>query len=169
LAKTDDVLLALSRTILGCIQSVGTFQYKGKTYGLIDNFASSQYMKCGVCGNYPIFDVSVIRSEDGDRLNACNNCIDQITNQTVSSWFKTYRKKREKIIENRKYIDGLSSILAAYERSELSFQMSSEDVEKLRKTFVQMCNGLKPRTEQKQLAECYISYSVESLRGEQKS
>ena len=168
MTKTDDVLLALSRTIPEYIQEVGVFQYKGKTCRLVDNFASSQYMKCGVCGNYPIFDVSVIRSEDGDRLNACNSCIDQITNQNVSSWFKNYRKKRENIIENRKYIDGLSSILAAYERSELPFQIPSEDVEKLRKTFVQMCNGLNPGTEKKQLAECYFSYSVEALRGEQK-
>jgi len=164
LAKTDAVLLALSRTIPGCIRGVGSFQYRGKTYRLVDNFASSQYMKCGVCGNYPIFDVSVIRSEEGDKLNACNNCIDRITKRAVSGWFKTYRKKRENIIENRKYIDGLSSILAAYERTALSFQISSEDVEKLRTTFVQMCNGLNPRTEQKQLAECYFSYSVESLR-----
>jgi hypothetical protein len=168
LTKTDDLLLALSRTLPECIQSVEAFQYKGKTYRLIDNFASSQYMKCGVCGNYPIFDVSVIRSEDGNRLNACNECIDQMTNRTVSSWFKTYRKKRENIIENRKYIDGLSSILAAHERSELPFQILGEDVEKLRKTFVQMCNGLNPRTEQKQLAECYFSHSVESFSGEQK-
>jgi hypothetical protein len=168
LAKTDDVLLALSRTIPEFIRSVGSFQYKGKTYRLVDNFASSQHMKCSVCGNYPIFDVSVIRSEDGDRLNACNNCIDQITNQTVSSWFKTYRKKRENIIENRKYIDGLSSVLAAYEQNELSFKISSEDVEKLRKTFVQMCNGLDTRTKQKQLAECYVSYRAEPLRDQQK-
>ena len=86
------------------------------------------------------------------------------TNCTVSSWSKTYRKKRENIIEHRKYINGLSSILAAYERNELSFQISREDAEKLRTTFVQMCNGLNPRREQKQLAECYISYSVEALR-----
>jgi hypothetical protein len=161
LAKTDDVLLALSRTIPGCIRSAGVFQYRGKTYRLVDNFASSHYMKCGVCGNYPIFDVSVIRSEDGDRLNACNNCIDRITKRAVSGWFKTYRKKRENIIGNRKYIDGLSSILAAYERNELSFQISREDVEKLRKTFVQMCNGLNLGTERKQLVDCYISYIVE--------
>jgi hypothetical protein len=161
LAKTDDVLLALSRTIPQCILEVGVFQYKGKTYRLVNNFASSQYMKCGICGNYPIFDVSVIRSEKGDKLNACNSCIDQITNRTVSGWFKTYRKKRENIIENREYIDRLSSILAEYERSELPFQMPSGDVEKLRTTFVQMCNGLNPMEEQKQLAECYISYTVE--------
>jgi len=166
LAKTDDVLLALSRTIPEFIRSVGSFQYKGKTYLLVDNFASSQYMKCGVCGNYPIFDVSVIRSENGDRLNACNSCIDQMTNRTVSGWFKTYRKKRENIIENRKYIDGLSSVLAAYEQND--FKTSSEDVEKLRKTFVQMCNGLNPRTKQKQLAECYVSYRAEPLRDQQK-
>jgi hypothetical protein len=157
LAKTDDVLLALSRTIPEFIRSVGVFQYRGKTYRLVDNFAASQYMKCGVCGNYPIFDVSVIRSQDGDRLNACNSCMDQITNRVVSGWFKTYRKKRENIIENREYIDGLSLVLAAYEQNELSFKISSEDVEKLRKTFVQMCNGLNPRTEQKQLADVMLA------------
>ena len=157
MAKTDDVLLALSRTIPEFIRSVGSFQYRGKTYRLVNNFASSQYMKCSVCGNYPIFDVSVIRSQDGDRLNACNNCIDQITNLVVSGWFKTYRKKRENIIENRKYINGLSLVLAAYEQNELSFKISSEDVEKLRKTFVQMCNGLNPRTEQKQLADVMLA------------
>jgi hypothetical protein len=88
-------------------------------------------MKCDVCGNYPIIDVSVIRNEDGGRLNACYNCIDRITNLNVSIWFKNYRKKRENIMENRRYIDGLSSILAAYERNELPFKISSEDVERL--------------------------------------
>jgi hypothetical protein len=169
LAKTDDVLLALSRTISGCIQSVEAFQYKGKTYRLVGNFASSQYMKCGVCGNYPIFDVSVIRSEDGNKLNACNNCIDQMTNRAVSGWFKTYRKKRENIIENRKYIDGLSSILVAHERSELPFQILGEDVEKLRKTFVQMCNGLNPRTEQKQLADVMLAIAQNPFATNKKS
>ena len=71
-------------------------------------------------------------------------------------------------MENRKYIDGLSSILAAYERKEFSFKISSEDVEKLRKTFVQMCNGLNLGTKQKQLAECYSSYRVKILRGNKK-
>lgn len=117
-------------------------------------------MKCAVCGNYPISDVSVIRNEDGGRLNVCYNCIDRITHKNVSRWFNIYRKKRENIMENRKYIDGLSSILAAYERNKLSFKISSEDVKELQKTYVQMCNGLNPTTKQKQLAECYISYSV---------
>jgi hypothetical protein len=157
LAKTDDVLLALSRTIPGFIRSVGSFQYKDKKYRLVNNFAASKYMKCSVCGDYPIFDVSIIRNEEGDRLNACNNCIDQITNRTVSGWFKTYRKKRESIMENRNYIDGLSSILAAYEQNDLSSKIPSEDIEKLRKTFVQMCNGLNPRTEQKQLADVMLA------------
>jgi len=122
-------------------------------------------MKCDVCGNYPISDVSVIRNEEGRRLNTCNTCIDRITNQNVSRWFKTFRKKREDIMENRNYIDGLSLVLAAYERNELSFMISSEDVEKLQKTYVQMCNGLNPTKKQKQLAERYISYNVEILHG----
>jgi hypothetical protein len=153
--------MTLSRTIPKCIKSVGSFQYNGKTYCLIDNFASAQHMKCDVCGNYPIFDVSVIRSEKGDGLNVCNDCIDQITSRTVSSWFKAYRKKRENILEDRMYIDGVSSILAAYERNELPFQISSEGVMILRETFVQMCNGLDPRTKDKQLAKYYINYILE--------
>jgi len=161
-------LLALSRTIPEYVRGVGSFKYKGKTYLLDNNFVSSHYMKCDVCGNYPIIDVSVIRNEDGGRLNACYNCIDRISNQNVSRWFKTFRKKRENIMENRMYIDGLSLILAAYERNELPFKISSEDVNKLRKTFVQMCNCLNPSTKQKQLAECYLSYSVEILRGNKK-
>ena len=155
-------MLALGRTVSEYVSGVGCFQYKGKTYLLDNNFVPSQSMKCNVCGNYPISDVSVIRNEDGGRLNVCYRCIDRITNKNVSRWFKIYRKKRENIMENRKYINGLSSLLTAYEHKELPFQISSEDLEKLQKTFVQMCNGLNPTTKQKQLAECYISYSVAS-------
>ena len=161
-------MLALSRTIPEYVRGVGSFQYKGKKYLLDNNFVASHNMKCDVCGSYPIIDVSVIRNEDGDRLNACFNCIDRITNQNVSIWFKTFRKKRENILENRKYIDGSSSILAAYERKELPFKISSEDVKKLRQTYIQMCNGLNPGTKQKQLAECYSSYRVKILRGNKK-
>ena len=152
-------MLALSRTIPEYVRGVGSFKYKGKTYLLVNNFVSSHYMKCDVCGNYPIIDVSVIRNEDGGRLNVCYNCIGRITNLNVSRWFKTFRKKRKNIMENRKYIDGLSSILAAYKRKDLPFKISSEDIEKLRKTYVQMCNSSNPGTKQKQLAECYISYT----------
>jgi hypothetical protein len=158
-------LLELSRTIPEYVRGVGSFQYKGKKYLLDNYFVSSHSMKCNVCGNYPIIDISVIRNEEGRRLNTCNTCIDRITNQNVSRWFKTFRKKRENIMENRNYIDGLSLVLAAYERNELSFMISSEDVEKLQKTYVQMCNGLNPTTKQKQLAEHYISYNVEILHG----
>jgi len=165
LTKTDNILLALGRTIPEYLSEVGSFQYKGKKYLLDNNFVSSQSMKCNVCGNYPIIEVSVIRNEEGRILKACNTCIDRITNQNVSRWFKTFRKKRENIMENSKYIDGLSLILAAYERNELSFTISSEDVEKLHKTYVQMCNGLSPTIKQKQLAEHYISYSMEIFRG----
>jgi hypothetical protein len=60
-------------------------------------------------------------------------------------------------MENRNYIDGLSSMLAAYEQNDLSSKIPSEDIEKLRKTFVQMCNGLNPTTEQKQLADVMLA------------
>lgn len=162
LTKTDDVLLTLSRTIPKCIEGVGSFQYKSKTYRFIDNFASAQHMKCDVCGNYPIVDVSVIRNEKSEGLNLCNDCIDQITSKTVSSWFKENRKSRQNILENRIYIDGVSSILAAYDRDKLQFEISSEGVMMLQKMFIQMCNGSDLRTKDKQLAEFYINQNLES-------
>ena len=56
----------------------------------------------------------------------------------------------------------------AYDRDELPFKISSEDIEELRKTYGQICNYLNPRTKQKQLADYYISYSVEILRDNKK-
>jgi hypothetical protein len=162
LTKTDDILLTLSRTIPKFIESIGSFQYRNKTYHFIDNFASAQHMKCNVCGNYPIIDISVIRNEKGQGLNACNNCIDRITSKTVSSWFKDFRKSRQNILENRIYIDGVSSILDAHEQDRLQFRISSEVVTMLRNMFAQMCSGLDPRTKDKQLAEFYINYGVKS-------
>jgi len=156
LSKTDEVLFELSRTITDFIETVGSFQYRDKTYNLVNNYAASKPMKCDVCGNYPIYDVSIIRSEKGNRLNVGNECIDKIANHDISEWFKTYRKKRENIIENRKYIDGLSKMLAVHKQNALSPQISSETIEKLRELFVQMCSGLNPRTEQKQLADAHI-------------
>ena len=142
------------------------FEISDVSLGMAENFRRDETIeKCDVCGNYPIIDVSVIRNEDGGRLNSCYGCIDRITNRNVSSWFKTFRKKRENIMENRKYIDCLSSILTVYEYEEFPFQISSEVVENLHKTYVQICNGLNSTTKQKQLAEHYISYNVEILRG----
>jgi hypothetical protein len=162
MTKTDDVLLALSRTRPKYVKSIGHFEHKGKTYLLDNNFISSHHMKCDICGNYPINDISVIRSDNGERLNTGPSCIDKIANQKVSTWFKTFRKKRDNVRENRNYIDGLSAILDAYERNELAFKISNEDVKKLQKMYDQMCNGLNPESQQKHLAEHYINHKVKS-------
>jgi hypothetical protein len=103
-----------------------------------------------------IIEVSVIRSEDGHRLRVGNDCIDSITNRRVSRWFKNCRRKRVNVIRNRKYIDELSLILKAYRRSELAFQITDCDVEKLSMVLERMINGLNPDRREEQMAECYI-------------
>ncbi len=157
MAKTDDVLLELSRTFAAYLQSVFPFQYRNKTYRLINNYVASPYARCGVCGNHPIIEVSVIRSEDGQQLRVGNDCIDSITNRRVSRWFKNYRRKRENVMRNRKYIDGISLVLNAYERNKLAFQITDCDVEKLSMVLERMINGLNPDRREEQIAECYIS------------
>jgi hypothetical protein len=114
-------------------------------------------MRCDVCGNHPIIEVSMIRSIDGQQLRVGNDCIDRITNRRVSEWVSDYRRKRQNVINNREYLDVLSSILKAYERNGLPFQISKGDVVKLQEMFELLCNGLSPTGKQEQLANCYLS------------
>jgi len=117
---------------------------------------ASPWTKCEVCGNHPIKYVSVIRNSDGQRLRVGNVCIDRLTNRKMSEWFRKFRTKRENIIRNRRIIDGLDSILTAYQSSELPFQISENDITRLQKSFRRMCNGLNPTRNQEQTAERYI-------------
>jgi hypothetical protein len=160
LTKADDVLLELRRAFDAYLKSFFPFEYENKTYRLVNNYVASPWTRCDVCGNHPIKDVSVIRSSDGRELRVGKKCIDRLTNRKVSEWFRKFRTKRENVIRNRRYIDGLASILTAYRNSELPFQISENDIAKLQKAFKRICNGFNPNRKQEQLAECYISMSA---------
>jgi hypothetical protein len=163
LTKADDVLLELNRKLAAYMKSIFPFQYKGKVYQLINNYVASPYMRCQVCGNYPIIEVSVIESEDYRQLRVGNDCIDRLTNRKVSRWFKNYRKKRENVIRNRKYIDELSLILTASRRNELAFQIRDCDFETLRLMLEKMVNGFNLGRREEQIAECYIRRKKQGL------
>ena len=111
MTKTDDILLELNRAVANYIMGVRPFQYKNKTYRLIDNYVAIPYMKCDVCGDYPTFEVSIIESDSVQRLHVGNDCIDRLTGQNVSEWFRSFRRKRESAMANRKDIDQPSPIL----------------------------------------------------------
>ena len=155
MTKADDVLQELSRRFAAYIESIFPFQYEGKVYQLINNYVASPQMKCQVCGNYPISEVTVIASEDR-QLRVGNNCINRLTNREVSRWFINYRKKRENVMRNRKYIDELSLIFAASQRNELDVQIRDFDFKILRSMFEKMVNGVSPNGKEEQIAECYI-------------
>jgi len=157
LTKTDDLLLELRRAFAAYLKSFFPFEYENKTYRLVNNYVAAPWTRCDVCGNHPIKNVSVIRSSDGQKLRVGNKCIDRLTNRKVSGWFRKFRTKRENVIGNRRYIDGLASILTAYRKSELLFQIPENDIARLQKAFRRMCNGFNPTRKQKQLTECYIS------------
>jgi hypothetical protein len=155
LTKADDVLQDLNRRFAAYIKSIFPFQYEGKVYQLINNYVASPQMKCQVCGDYPISEVSVIESEDYRQLRVGNDCIDHLTNRKVSRWFKNYRKKRENVMRNRKYIDEVS-LLTASQKDELALQIRECDFEILRLMFEKMVNGVNPNIKEEQIAECYI-------------
>jgi len=156
LTRTDDVSIELSRTFAANLKSFSPFEYENKTYHLVNNYVASPWKRCDVCMNYPIKEVSVIRSGDGRELRVGNKCIDRLTNRKASEWFRKLRTKRENVIRNRKYIDGLDSILTARRSSELLFQISENDMVRLQNSFRRMCNGLNTTRNQEQLAERYI-------------
>jgi hypothetical protein len=156
LTKADDVLLQLSRTFDAYVKSIFPFQYESKVYRLVNNYIASPQIRCQVCGNYPIIEVSVIRTEGGRQLRVGNDCIDRLTNRQVSRWFQNYRKKRENVIRNRKYIDELSLILTASVRNELAFQIRDCDLETLSLMLEKMVNGFNPSRREEQIGECYI-------------
>lgn len=103
--------MELNRAVATYLRGVHPFQYKNRTYRLIDNYVAVPYMKCDVCGDYPTYEVSIIESSHGQRLHVGNDCIDYLTGQNVSEWFRIFRKKREMAMENRKDLDQPSLIL----------------------------------------------------------
>jgi hypothetical protein len=159
LTKTDEVALELRKAFAAYLKTLFPFGYENKTYRVVSNYVASPWTKCDVCGNHPIKYISVIRTSDGKKLRVGNKCIDRLTNRKVSEWFRKFRTKRENLIRNRRYIDGLASILTAYRNSELAFPISENDMERLRKAFERMCHGFNPTRTQEHLAECYVSMS----------
>lgn len=157
MTKIDDILLELSRTVAAHYKHVPQFQYNKETYHLIDNYTEVPYTKCAVCGEYPIFEVSVISSDHGKTLRIDNKCIDRLTGQNLSEWSRNNRKKRQNIIANRKYIDQLSSIIEAQNSSNSSLQLTLEDVDKLKIILEQLYTGFNLTSTQQQLVDSYIS------------
>jgi hypothetical protein len=156
LTKTDDLQLEFRRTFASYLASFLPFEYENKTYRLINSYIALPWRRCDVCGNYPIKYVSVIRSSDGRELHVGRNCIDSLTSRKASDWFKKFWIKLDNLARNRKYIDGLDSILTAYRNSELPFEILEKDLAQLQTTFRRICNGLNPNRNQEKLAERYI-------------
>jgi hypothetical protein len=160
LTKTDDLLLGLNRVFDAYVASFFPFEYENKTYRLVKSYVASPWTRCDVCRNYPIKNVAIIRNSDGQELHVGDNCIDRLTNRKTSKWVKKFRTKRKNIMRNRKYINGLASLLIAYKKSELSVQISEKEIERLQKALERVCNGFNLTRKQLQLVECYLRMSA---------
>jgi len=153
--EADDALFKSGREYAALLEKVRPFPYKHKTYRLVNIFTSSQRIRCNICGNCPITVVFIIRSEDGQRLKVGNTCIDRLTNQEVSTWYRNYQKKRETIIKYSKKINHLSSLLKACKKCELPCSIPFRELEKIRTVLDQMCKGIRLNWQQEQIAEQY--------------
>ena len=154
MSKTDDVLLELNREVAVYLSCIPPFKYENKVYRLIDNYVATPQMRCAVCGEYPLFEVSVVESEDGStRLHLGDSCIDNFTGQGVAEWFKSFRRKRDCVLANRKYVDQLSQLLDAYAKKQLPFELTRADSEKLGCILEQIYSGRNPPSSQMDAAD----------------
>jgi hypothetical protein len=158
MSKTDDVLLELDREVAVYLSCIPPFKYENKVYHLFDNYVAVPHMRCAVCGDYPLYEVSVIESEDGStRLHIGDSCIDDLTGRGVSDWFKNFRRKRDSVLANRKYVDQLSQLLDAYSKKELPFELTSGDIEKIRCILEQIYSGQNPASSQMEIADNFLN------------
>lgn len=161
MSRTDDALFELDREVAAFLSGIPAFRYENKVYRLIDNYVAVPHMRCAVCGEYPLFEVSVIESEDGStRLHLGDSCIDNLTGQRVSDWFKSFRRKRNCIMANRKYVDQLPLILEAYDEKKPLLALTHMDTEKLRGILEQIFNGNDLSTSQMQMADYFLGMKV---------
>jgi hypothetical protein len=154
MSKTDDVLLELNREVAVYLSCIPPFRYENKVYRLIDNYVAVPHMRCAVCGEFPLFEVSVVESDDGGtRLHLGDSCIDSLTGRSVSDWFMSFRRKRDCVLANRKYVDLLSQLLDDNDKKELPYELTKEDTRKIGNILEQIYSGQNPSSSQMDVAD----------------
>ncbi len=156
MTKIDDVLLELNRSVTTYMKSIPAFQYNNASYRLIDNYSASPYVRCDVCGCYPVTEVSVLEGSDGRKLRLCNQCMDILAGQSISEWFKVFRAKRQNILFNRKMIDQLSLIIDNNIHADAKSQLKKSEVKELQKILKHLCDGQNLNSSQIQLVDNYL-------------
>jgi len=157
LTKIDDVLLELNRSVTTYMKNIPIFQYNNESYRLIDNYFASPYVRCDVCGCYPVTEVSVLEGSDGRKLRLCNQCIDILAGQRISESFNVFRAKRQNILFNRKLIDQLSLMLDNNINADTKLQLKKSEFKELQKILKHLCDGQDLNSSQMQLLDNYLT------------
>ena len=155
--KSDQILEELDGNVPEYIRSVGSFQYDGHNYTLVDHYRSETYLMCEICGHERIVDVYVVKDDSGKKWIVGNVCIDKISNQKIKDWFATYKEKRDNVEKNAYLIDKVSVILDDYDIGQLPIYISNMGIDRLRKMLDRMCKGLDPLEKTVKLAYYYIN------------
>jgi hypothetical protein len=158
--KSEEFLAELEDGIPEYIKSVGSFQYESETYSLVRHYRSDIYSTCQICGHERIIDIYVVMDSSGKNWRVGNVCIDRISSQKISGWFKSYILKRDNIEKNAPLIDEVAEILEDYENRVLPTYISEVGIERLKKMLDRMHRGLDPLQKTIKLARYYTNKIV---------
>jgi hypothetical protein len=147
----DRCLKRLDERIPEYIKNVGNFQYETETYTLTDYYISDLHEQCEICGHFPIREIYVVTNTKGETFIVGNVCINTISNQKISRWYKEYRRRRETLQKNKHVLDAIDKFPDKW---------NYEIQKKLNPIETRICKGHNPTKKQREYLKCLLNTSV---------
>jgi hypothetical protein len=130
-------LKRLDEKIPEYIKQVGTFQYENETYALTGYYIADLYEQCQICGHPKIREVYVVTNTKGESFLVGNICINSISNQKISKWYKEYRRRKETLTKNKHILDAIDKFPEPFSHQDVINPIQSR-----------ICKGFNPTRKQ---------------------
>jgi hypothetical protein len=144
----EQCLKRLDEKIPEYIKEVGNFQYENETYTLTDYYISDLREQCQICGHFPIREVYIVTNTKDESFRVGNICINMISNQKISSWYKEYRRRRETLQKNKHILDAIDKFP---DKRKYEIQKEWNPIE------TRICKGYNPTKKQREYLKCLLN------------
>lgn len=147
----EECLERLDEKIPEYVESIGNFRYENETYTLTNYYVSDLHKQCQICGHSPIREIYVVTNTKGETFIVGNVCINTISNQKISKWYKEYRRRRESLQKNKHILDAIDKFPDKWK-----YEMQK----KLNPIESRICKGYNPTKKQREYLKCLLNTSA---------